>query len=164
MAVGIMCGRSSRIDDHETKAGAKVVRMCWWNSRIVGCKTRAVVKTVGRMHRRCSCNDGRMRQQSSRTTRAMVKAVRKGAPMMLSHWWMDATMKLLHWWLRDEGSGKGSQKDAPMVVEQGLRRGEEQSSGLSADSRRLINDETANAWVRCTPRGEEYDAAICFEP
>ena len=35
---------------------------------------------------------------------------------------------------------------------------------VSADSRRLINDEAANARVRWTPRGEEYDAAIRFEP
>ena len=72
--------------------------------------------------------------------------------MMLSHWWKDATTELLHWWSRDEGNGKGSQKDAPMVVKQGLRRREEQSSGLSADSRRMINDEAANARVRWTPR------------
>ena len=45
-----------------------------------------------------------------------------------------------------------------------LRRRAEQSFGLSADSRRLINDEAANARVRWAPRGEEYDATICFEP
>ena len=87
-------------------------------------------------------------------------------PMMLSHWWKDATTKLLHWWSRDKGNGEGSQKDAPMVVEQKLRRREEQSFRLSADSRRMIkiNDEAANARVRWTPRWEEYDAAIHFEP
>ena len=37
------------------------------------------------------------------------------------------------------------QSYTPMVVEQALRRGEEQSSGLSADSRKLINDEAADA-------------------
>ena len=42
---------------------------------------------------------------------------------------------------------KHEQSCAPMVVEQGLRRREEQSSGLSADSRRLINDEAADAPV-----------------
>ena len=65
---------------------------------------------------------------------------------------MNTWTKLLHWWSRDEGNGKGSQKNAPMFVEQGLRRREEQSSGLSADSRRMINDEAANARVRWTPR------------
>ena len=42
MAVGIMRGWSSHTNDHETKAGAKAVRMCLWNSRADGCKTKAI--------------------------------------------------------------------------------------------------------------------------
>ena len=104
MAMGIMRGWSSRTNDHETKAGAKAVRMCLWNSRAdgcktkamakavrrtcwrnsrtVGCKTRAVAKAVRRMHRRCSRNDGRMRRRSSCIDDRGMKAVAKGVKRM----------------------------------------------------------------------------------
>ena len=46
--MGMMCGRSSRVDDRETKAGAKAVR---------------------RMHQRSFCANGRMHQRRSEERR-----------------------------------------------------------------------------------------------
>ena len=138
--------RSSCTDDRGTKAVATEVRKVH----------RGYSRTDERMWRRNSGTDERMRRRNSctddRGTKVVAKAVRKGAPRILSHWWKDATTKLLQWWSRDEGSGNGSQKDAPMVVEQGLRRREEQSSGLNVDSRRLINNATAKAPVPTAAR------------
>ena len=37
-------------------------------------------------------------------------------------------------------------------------------SGFSTDSRRLFNDEAANARIRWTPRQGGQDATIRFEP
>ena len=117
------------------------------------------------------------RESERRTYGYGTRAQKKGGTKL----WTQRQLEKVDQWRNRRGSGAnscevettdmqtklctyGCEMRAVSVICWILRRRVEQSSGLSADSRRLINDESANAWVRCTPRGEEYDAAICFEP
>ena len=175
-------------------------------------KWRQGAKAVRRMHQRSSCANGRMHWRSSRTTKAMVKAVRK------VHWWYSRTdermrrrsfctddremkavakeVRKMHLWLWNKGSDEGRNKaldsmstqegwsmmQPPRLRCQQLRGGDDayankathlwsrndggkcgQSSGLSAASRRMINDEAANARICWTPRREGKDAATCLK-
>ena len=136
--------------------------------------TKAMVKAVRKVHRWYSRTDERMRRLSSCTddcgTEAVAKEVRK------MHLWLwnkgsdEGRNKALDSMSNQEG---WSMMQPPRLRCQQLRGGDdgyakkatrlwlwndggkcEQSSGLSADSRRMINDEAANARIRWTPRRE----------
>ena len=109
------------------------------------------------MHQRSSCANGRMQRRNSRTTKAMVKAVRK------VHQWYSRTderTRRRSSCTDDRGTKAGATEVRKMHLwswNDGGKCG--QSSGLSAGSRRMINDEAANARIHWTPRREGQDAA-----
>ena len=141
--------------------------------------TKVVAKAVRKVHRGYSRTDERMRRRSSctddRGTKAVATEVRK------MHLWLwnkgsdEGRNKALDSMSTQEG---WSMMQPPRLRCQQLRGGDDgyankathlwsrndggkcgQSSGLSAASRRMINDEAANARIRWTPRQEGQDAA-----